>query len=71
MMKRRITAVLLALAMCPILALAEQERYTIGEIRDQAERLLETYGSVGTVEVETTKGRFNATTLICVAGVLS
>ncbi|MBR3428526.1 MAG: hypothetical protein IKG87_00355 [Clostridia bacterium] len=61
MMKRRITAVLLALAMCPILALAEQERYTIGEIRDQAERLLETYGSVGTVEVETTKGRFNVT----------
>ena len=61
MMKRRIATVLLLLSMFPVLALAEQERYTIREIRDQAEQLLEAYGSVGTIEVETTKGRFNVT----------
>ena len=58
-MRKRITAILLALAMCPVLALAEKGRYTIREIRDQADRMLEENRSVGTIEVETTKGRFD------------
>lgn len=40
-------------------ALAEESHYTISEIRDQANELLEAYDSVGTIEVETTKGVFN------------
>ena len=59
MMKRRIATILLLLSMFPILALAEQERYTISEIRDQANELLEAYGSVGTVKVETAKGVYD------------
>jgi hypothetical protein len=39
--------------------LAEQKRYTIGEIRDQANKLLGAYGSVGTVKVETAKGVYD------------
>lgn len=57
-MRKRIAITLLTLTLCPFGALAEQG-YTINEVHDQADRLLEINGSVGTVEIETAKGRFN------------
>ena len=60
-MKRVISILCLMLLLIPCSVTAEQEFYSIRDIRDQAEQLLEAYGSVGTIEVETTKGRFNVT----------
>lgn len=60
-MKRVLSILCLVLLLIPYAATAEQEFYSIRDIRDQAEQLLEACGSVGTIEVETTKGRFNVT----------
>lgn len=60
-MKIVLSILCLLLLLIPYAVTAEQEFYSIRDIRDQAEQLLEAYGSVGTIEVETTKGRFNVT----------
>ena len=58
-MKKTLVMIMILLVLLFSSALAEDSYYTIREIRDQAEQMLEAYGSVGTIEVETTKGRFN------------
>ena len=60
-MKKTLVMIMILLVLLFSSAHAEDSYYTIREIRDQAEQLLEAYGSVGTIEVETTKGRFNVT----------
>lgn len=57
-MKKWITVALLTLSLYPYVVLSEQA-YTINEVREQANALLETYSTTRTVEVETTTGIYN------------
>ena len=54
-MKRVFSILSLMLLLIPCSVTAEQEFYSIRDICEQADKLLEAYGSVGTIEVETTK----------------